>query len=116
MFNDVAIQDLHTGAMALAANAKTRKAFWGYIQESFDSIKDKLGKNMLVLDRFLLSSLRKFNDKETEAEIAKFFEGKDNRGYDRSLNVISDTILGRAAYKERDAKVIMEWLTEHGYA
>jgi hypothetical protein len=30
--------------------------------------------------------------------------------------VISDTILGRAAYKERDAKVVSEWLAAHGYA
>jgi hypothetical protein len=49
-------------------------------------------------------------------EISRFFEGKDNRGYDRSLKVISDTILGRAAYRARDRAVLLEWLTAHGYA
>lgn len=116
LFTDVATQDLHTGGMALAANPKTRALFWSYIQENFESIHSRLGKNMVVLDRFLKLSLQKFNDKETEKEITKFFEGKDNRGYDRTLKIVSDTILGRAAYKKRDASVTLEWLKTHGYA
>ncbi len=71
---------------------------------------------MVVLDRFLRLSLDQFNTREAAEEIAKFFEGRDNRGYDRTLGVVSDTILGRATYKERDAKVILEWLKAHGYA
>jgi aminopeptidase N len=116
LFTDVKTQDMHTGASALAINAKTRSGLWKYIQKNFDPIKEKLGKNMVVLDRFIKMSLNKFNDRETEREIAAFFEGKDNRGYDRTLNIVSDTILGRAACRDRDRKVIMEWLTAHGYA
>jgi aminopeptidase N len=116
LFNDVATQDMHTGAAALSANPRTRAGLWKYIQENFDTIKGKLGKNMVVLDRFLRLSLNKFNDRETEKEIAAFFKDKDNRGYDRTLGVVSDTILGKATYKERDGKVILEWLKAHGYA
>ncbi|KAE9372132.1 aminopeptidase-like protein [Stipitochalara longipes BDJ] len=116
LFTEVATQDMHTGAIMLAANPKTRRGLWEYIQKNFDPIKDRLGKNMVVLDRFLKQSLIKFNDRASEKEIADFFAGKDNRGYDRSLNVISDTILGRASYKERDTPVVLEWLTAHGYA
>jgi len=81
LFTEVPTQDMHTGAVALSTNAKMRGGLWKYIQENFEPIKDKLGKNMVVLDRFLKLSLKKFNDRETEKEIAKFFEGKDNRGY-----------------------------------
>lgn len=116
LFSEVATQDMHTGAMALSSNPRTRSGLWKYIQDNFDPIKDKLGKNMVVLDRFLRLSLNKFNDRKYEAEIKAFFENKDNRGYDRTLAVVSDTILGKATYKERDAKVILEWLTEKGYA
>lgn len=107
---------MHTGAIMLAANSVTRPGLWQYIQDNFDPIKDRLGKNMIVLDRFIKQSLVKFSDRDTATEIAKFFEGKDVRGFDRSLGVINDTILGRAAYKERDAAVVLEWLTTHGYA
>ncbi|KAK2629387.1 hypothetical protein QTJ16_000207 [Diplocarpon rosae] len=116
LFHDVATQDMHTGAMSLAVNKETRPGLWKYIQANFEQIKEKLGKNMVVLDRFLRLSLNKFNDRDTEKEIARFFEGRDNRGYDRTLAVVSDTILGRATYKERDATVILEWLKAHGYA
>lgn len=116
LFNDVATQDMHTGAIALSANPRTRPGLWKYIQENFDPIKEKLAKNMTVLDRFLRLSLNKFTDKETERDIAAFFKNRDNRGYDRTLAVVSDTILGKAAYKERDGKVILEWLKAHGYA
>ena len=105
LFTDVATQDVHTGAMALAVNPKTRSGLWKYIQENFDPIKTRLSANMVVFDRFLKRSLQKFNDRETEKEIAKYFEGKDNRGYDRTLGIVSDTILSRAAYKERDSQV-----------
>lgn len=116
LFNDVKTQDMHTGAMAISANPRTRPGMWKYIQENFDTIKEKLSKNMVVLDRFLRLSLNKFNDVRSAEEIAAFFKEKDNRGYDRTLAVVDDTIRGKAKYKERDAKVILEWLKAHGYA
>jgi aminopeptidase N len=112
----VAVQDIHTGAIALSANPKTRSGLWRFFQDNFDLIFKRLAGNMVVFDRFVRVSLNKFSDRETEKEIAKFFEDKDNRGYDRSLRIVSDTILGRASYKERDAKVILEWLESNGYA
>jgi aminopeptidase N len=115
LFTEVSTQDMHTGAMALAANPKTRLGLWTYIKNNFESIQDRLGKNMVVLDRFLRLSLEKFADRETEKDIAKFFEGKETRGYDRTLNIVSDTILGRATYKERDAAIISEWLKTNDY-
>lgn len=116
MSTDVATQDVHTAAMALAANSKTRAGLWTYIKDNFSELHSRLSGNMVVLDRFLRCSLKRFSDRETEQDIASFFATKDNRGYDRSLNVVSDTILGRAAYKERDGKIILEWLKTNGYA
>lgn len=119
LFGTVAIQDQHTGAAALAINPKTRNGFWKYIKENFDGekgLKAKLGANMVVLDRFLKLSLQKFSDFETEKEIAAFFDGRDNRGYDRTLGIVSDTIMGRASYRARDAGILLEWLKSHKYA
>ena len=116
MSKDVATQDIHTAAIALAANSKTRAGLWKYIKDNFSEVHSRLSGNMVVLDRFLRRSLSKFSDRETEKDIASFFAGKDNRGYDRTLNVVSDTISSRAAYKERDGKTILEWLKTNGYA
>ncbi|KAH8820428.1 aminopeptidase-like protein [Xylogone sp. PMI_703] len=116
LFTDVPVQDMHTGAAALGINPKTRAGLWAYIKQNFNFVKERLAVNTVVFDRFLKLSLQKFNDRDTEKDIARFFEGKDNRGYDRTLGVLHDTILGRAAYKERDGAVILEWLRSNRFA
>jgi hypothetical protein len=116
LFTDVATQDMHSGAMALAANSKARGFLWKYIKDNWSDVREKLVGNMVVLDRFLRVSLQKFSDHETEKDIASFFQGKDNRGYDRTLGIVSDTIRGRASYRERDAAVLLEWLKANKYA
>ena len=116
MLKDVPTQDIHTSARALSSNTKARAGLWKFIQDNFAEIYDRLSGSMVVLDRFLRLSLDSFSDRETEKAIAAFFADKDNRGYDRTLNVLSDTISARAAYKQRDGKVILEWLKTNGYA
>lgn len=116
LFHSVAVQDIHFGTGALAANPKTRRGLWIYFQEHFGEIKGRLARNMVVFDRFVRVALRKFTDFETEKEIAKFFEGKDNRGYDRSLNNVSEDIRGRASYREKDGAILLEWLKMKKYA
>lgn len=116
LFRDVSTQDMHTGAIGLAANAKTRHGLWLYIQENFDDIRSRLGQNMVVMELFIRHSLKSFTDRKTEKEIADFFEGKDNSGYDRALAVVKDTVLGRAAYRERDGAAILGWLKANGHA
>jgi aminopeptidase N len=112
----VAIQDMHTPAIALAANPVTRLGLWEYIKQNWQDISSLLSGNMVVFDRWLRQALSKFSDHNVERDIAEFFKDKDNTGYDRSLRVIADTIKGNANYKERDEQLILEWLKAHGYA
>lgn len=116
-FSDqVAVQDMHSGSVALAANAKARHAFWHWIKENWVTVHKKLSGNSVVLDRYLKNSLQKFASHEIDKDIADFFSGKDNTGYDRGLVQVSDTIRGNANYKERDEPVVLEWLKAYGYA
>ena len=111
----VAIQDVHSGSASLAANPKTRLAHWEYMKNNWPTLREQLGGNMVVLDRLVRVSLSKFASREVGKDIANFFEGKDNRGYDRSLAVVADTVSGNASYKERDEASILEWLETKGY-
>lgn len=111
----VAVQDRHSPAVALAANGKTRLALWEFIQANWDMVYKELSGNMVVLERFLRMSLNKFSSYEVGADIDKFFEGKDQRGYDRGLGVVKNTIQGAAKYKERDEGLVREWLAANGY-
>lgn len=114
--NDVAIQDLHTGAASLAANSKARGLLWEYIKTNWDAIHGKMASNNVVFERFIRLSLSKFSDHGVEQDIAGFFKDKDTAGFDRGLVVASDTVRSNAKYKKRDEKPVFEWLKAHGYA
>ena len=112
----VAVQDVHSGAIVLAANAKAKDTLWTYIKAHWTALEAKLSANPTIIARFVKSVLVKYSTFEMEKEISKFFEGKDTKGYDRGLIEVSDTIKGNAKYKERDEKLVLEWLAAHGYA
>ena len=116
-FSDkVAVQDRHSPAVSLAANGKTRLAVWEYIKANWESkVFPSLSGNMVVLERFLRVALNKFASEEVKRDIEGFFAGKDQRGYDRGLAVVKDTVEGQAKYKERDEAVVREWLKARGY-
>ncbi|MCJ1442574.1 MAG: hypothetical protein MMC23_003070 [Stictis urceolatum] len=113
---NVASQDAHTGSRMLVLNPKTRYALWDWFKSNWGTISGKLGGNSVVLDRYVKMSLSDFADFEVEKDIAAFFEGRDNKGYDRGLVQVSDTVKRNAAYKERDEKLLAEWLKAKGYA
>ena len=115
-FKKVATQDVHSVGASLANNSKVRDNVWKFIKENWPMIREKLGGNMVVLERFLRTCLQKYASFETEKDITNFFSDKDNDGYDRGLAVVSDTIKGNAKYRERDMEVVRQWLKAHGYA
>lgn len=116
-FSDqVAIQDVHSGSIALGANPKARDATWQWIKDNWDTVDKKLSTNPAVLSRYLKKTLERFASHEVERDIVQFFEGKDQRGYDRSIVQVSDSIRANADYRERDDQLVLEWLKTHGYA
>ena len=108
-------KDIHTGAASLAANTKQRLALWNFIKANWEQCRDHLSGRR-VLDRFLRMGLKEYSSHEIEQDISAFFKDKDNRGYDRALKIIADTVKTNANYKDRDGKVLFEWLQTHGYA
>jgi len=115
-FSDkVAIQDMHTGSISLAANSKVRNALWEYIKQHWETVHQKLSGNPVVLDRYIKTTLSKFASHEVERDIAAFFEDKDTKAYDRGLVQVSDTVKANASYKERDEAIVLEWLKAHEY-
>lgn len=109
-------QDKHSPVSALAANGKVREVVWECIKGDWQRVRAVLGGNMVVLDRFVRVGLNKFASRDIGRDIADFFADKDNRGYDRSLGVVQDTIGGNAGYRERDQEVLAEWLATRAYA
>lgn len=116
VFSDkVAIQDMHSGAVSLAANSKMRHVLWEYIKTNWTSVEAQLSSNNVVFERFIRMGLSKFADHKTGDDIAAFFQGKKTGAYERALVIISDNIRTNASYKERDEALALEWLKAHNY-
>lgn len=117
IFSDkVAMQDKHSGTIVLATNSKVRIEVWKFIRDHWDSdVHPTLSGNLVVLERFLRFGLNKFSDAKIADEIKEFFKNKDNRGYDKGLDVIDDTIRSLDKYRRRDEGVVREWLRARGY-
>lgn len=112
----VPIQDSHYGPSAVSANNSTRNEVWKFTQRQWRRLNDRLGVSNVCMDRWMKMGLNSYSDHGIEKEISEFFKDKDSRAYDRSLVVISDTIKGNANYKQREEKLVLEWLEAHGYA
>ena len=88
---------------------------WEYVKTHWEAIYAKLGANMVVLDRYVKGSLSGFASWEKEEDIRRFFEGRDTKGFDRGVVQVCDTVRGNAGYRERDERLVEEWLGAHGY-
>jgi hypothetical protein len=117
VFSDkVAVQDIHSGAVSLAANSKVRHLLWQYIKDNWTAVSTRLSFNNVVFERFVRMGLSKFADHQISDDITAFFKDKDTSAYDRALVIVADNIRTNASYKERDEALVLEWLRAHGYA
>lgn len=116
VFSDkVAIQDVHNGAVSLAANSKARHLLWQYMKDHWGMVESRLSSNNVVFERFVRMGLSKFADRQVGSDIVSFFEKQDTSAYDRALVIVSDSIHTNARYKERDEALVLEWLGAHSY-
>lgn len=106
--------DMHMLGGPLASNTVARPLLWKWMQENWDQVTKKMA-NPVVLDRFVRLTLGKFTDLKYLDEIDAFFKDKDTSSFDRTLEQVKDSIRTRAAYRQRDAAVIKEWLSANGY-
>lgn len=108
--------DVHMLASALSANRIGRPLLWNHIKENWAQMEEKIGSNPIVLDRFVNVSLSRFTSYKDVEEIEAFFKDKDTSPYNRTLESAKDKVRGRAAYRERDAAALKEWLVANKYA
>jgi aminopeptidase N len=106
--------NMHVLGSTVSLNRVSRPLLWKYMQENWDQATKKMA-NPIVLDRFIKFTLNKFNDAKYIDEIDAFFKDKDTASFDRTLEQVKDKVRGRAAYRERDAASLKEWLGANGY-
>ena len=111
----VPTQDLHAAPGALARNAKARPALWEWVKENWAMIEKRLGGNVVVFDRFVRLALAEFSAEGIKGDIEGFFEEKETGPFKRALVQVLDSVESNARYRERDEKIVQEWLEANGY-
>lgn len=106
--------DMHFLGNMLAENPQGRHSQWQYMKNNWTTCTAKLS-NPIVMDRFIRSTLSSFVEDADVADIDAFFQDKDVSSYNRTLETAKDKSSARAAYKQRDASAIKEWLAANGY-
>jgi aminopeptidase N len=112
---EVAIGDAHGGASSVGHNNVTRDVVWTYTKTQWDRILGRLGVSSICVDRWVKMGLTNFSDHKTGEDIKTFFSDKDTKAFERTLEVVLNTIAGNANYKQRDEALVLEWLNAHGY-
>lgn len=115
--DEVMVQDCHVGPMTIAANNDTRQEVWKFTKAEWDGKMMRVRKSAnVVVDRWMRTGMNQFSEREIDQDIQSFFKDKDTSAFDRALAQSSDFIQANATYKERDEKVLLEWLKANGYA
>lgn len=114
--NDVKPQNMHSIVLAISRNNETRELLWEFTKEKWGEIFDRFGQNKVVLEKWIKCGFDRFSDPEKRQQVQEFFENKDIRGIDRALFVAYDLIDANAQYRQRDEKLVLDWLEAHGYA
>lgn len=107
---DIPIMDVQFVAISLSKNGSAKWAFWKYLKENYDQIYQRLNVNRVVFDRFVKFTLGHFASIKAHDEIKDFFKDKDIYGFERSLEQVLDAIKTNAAWVERDAISVENWL------
>ena len=113
---EVAIQDNRYGAISLAGSDPGRHILWQFVVHNWDVVYAVLGPIPVLMARFIQDTLPSFATYEMEQSIREFFQDKDSTGWDRPIAQVLDSVKTRAKYRERDEKLLLEWLTVHGYS
>ena len=78
-------------------------------------IEEKLGKSVVLFDRFVRVTLPDFSEREVMDDVRAFFEGKETKSYQRALVQVLDSMGSNVNYRERDEKGVAEWLKVKGF-
>ena len=113
---EVPIQDAHGGVSAVGNNNETRDVAWTFTKTQWKRVLERLGVSNICMDRWVKMGLVNFSEYDVGEDIKSFFSDKDTKAFERSLEVVQNTIAGNAAYKQRDEALVLEWLVAHGYA
>lgn len=111
----IPVMDAHFVAVNLTKNPKIRADFWQFFKKNYPRLHELMSTNMVVLDRFVKTTLCNYQTSGMADEVTAFFEDKDVHGFERALKQVIDQIHINAAWYDRDHESVYQWLSDNGF-
>ena len=114
--SDVKDQDVYLPVSGLRAHAEGIEAMFAYMTKNWDTMYKRLPPGGSMLGNMVMMMTSGFTKKEQLARVDEFFQGKNNSGYDQSLEQSKDSVRSKISWLARDADDVAAWLQANGYA
>lgn len=112
---EVKMQDIYMPIGGLGTTSQGVEARWAWMVNNWDELVQKLPPSMTMLSSVVSLCVAGFTHDEQLRKVTQFFEGKDKKGFDRSLQQSLDSILAKNNQLTRDGEDVEGWLQEKGY-
>ncbi|CAG8520004.1 9044_t:CDS:10 [Paraglomus brasilianum] len=113
--DQVRSQDIHHAFLGYQSNRKARRPLWAFIKANWNKFYERYSKSMTLFGNIVRFGTQNFASEADIADIENFFKGKDTKDITRPLQQSIEKIRSNAAWLERDAKDVKDWLGSNGY-
>jgi aminopeptidase 2 len=113
---DVKDQDVYLPIIGLRAHVEGIEALYEYMEANWATLYEKLPPGLSMLGHVVNIMTSGFTSQEQLDRVEKFFEPKNNNGYDQSLAQSTDAIRSKISWISRDREDVAGWIKANGYA
>jgi aminopeptidase 2 len=113
--DDVKSQDFYSPLIGMRSDAEGIITLWGWMKVNWDAIKGKCPPALSMLSTIVMICTGSFTHASHVEEVKAFFEGKDQKGYQKKLEQSLDGVRAKSSWLERDGEDVKAWLETEGY-
>lgn len=92
------------------------EALYEWMEANWELLYEKLPPGLSMLGSMVNIMTSGFTSKQQLERVEKFFDAKNNNGYDQSLAQARDAIRSKISWLERDREDVAAWVKANGYA
>ncbi|KIW17525.1 hypothetical protein PV08_04719 [Exophiala spinifera] len=112
---EVKMQDIYMPIGGLGTTSEGIEKRWEWMCQNWDELVEKLPPSMSMLSSVVSICVAGFTREKQLKQVEAFFQDKDKKGFDRSLQQSFDSIRAKANWLQRDSEDVVGWLKANGY-
>lgn len=112
---EVKMQDIYMPIGGLGSTPEGIERRWKWMTENWNTLVERLPPSMTMLSSVVSICCAGFTKQEQLDKLQAFFNNKEKKGFDRSLEQSQDSIRSKINWLGRDRDDVKQWIKEKGY-